>query len=421
MLKIIDMIANVQTAETATVITPSPVYFDAVNINQPAPKYKMEVLHGWKKTLVRSRIRLHILYLALANYKSLRISIKVFKALYAFKKIVLGGEVTKIVAINNKYYVGLYTPGFPSKEFDRFVEGEFNRVIPLKKNADALSFIFFAITKKCPLNCEHCFEWNNLNKAESFNLGELKAVVDKFQKDGLSQIHLSGGEPMVRVKDLIPLIEHGKDHSEFFVLTSGFNFTASNAKALKQAGLTGVVISLDHFDPQIHDAFRGFKNSYQNVMDAIRNAQGQQLVIALTLCATKAFITWDNLLQYAELAKNLKVPFIQLLEPKAVGHYEGQDIFLNDDHLKLLEQFFLTLNFDPAYKDYPVIIYHGYHQRRVGCLSGGNRNLYIDSEGYVNACPFCHTKNFNIKDALTTSFDIPGKVKERGCQLYEPA
>ena len=145
------------------------------------------------------------------------------------------------------------------------------------------------------------------------------------------------------------------------------------------------------------------------------------LVIALTICATKAFITWDNLLQYAELAKHLKVPFIQLLEPKGVGHYEGKDIFLDDNQIKLLEQFFLTLNFDPAYKDYPIIIYHGYHQRRVGCLSGGNRNLYIDSEGYVNACPFCHTQNFNVKDALTVNFDIPGKVKKRRCQLYKPA
>jgi molybdenum cofactor biosynthesis enzyme MoaA len=52
------------------------------------------------------------------------------------------------------------------------------------------------------LQCEHCFEWNNLNKSESFTLAELQAVVLKFQQDGIAQFHLSGGEPMVRIKTL---------------------------------------------------------------------------------------------------------------------------------------------------------------------------------------------------------------------------
>ncbi len=140
--------------------------------------------------------------------------------------------------------------------------------------------------------------------------------------------------------------------------------------------------------------------------------------MAVSICVTKSFITWQNLLKYAELVRSLKVPFIQLLEPKAVGHYKGKDVFLDETHLSILEKFYKTLNFGPAYKDYPVIIYHGYHQRRVGCLSGGDRNLYIDSDGYVNACPFCHTKNFNIKDALANKTDIQASVKASGCQSY---
>ena len=119
--------------------------------------------------------------------------------------------------------------------------------------------------------------------------------------------------------------------------------------------------------------------------------------------------------------KKLNVAFVQLLEPKAVGHYEGKDVLLTNDHLDVLNKFYLEMNFNPAFEDFPIIVYHGYHQRTVGCLSGGNRMLYIDSEGYINACPFCHTKNWNIKDALETHSNIQDEANPMGCPQFQSA
>jgi MoaA/NifB/PqqE/SkfB family radical SAM enzyme len=385
------------------------------------PLYDMEILKGWKAKWIDIKAGLHILRLAIKNYRSIAKSVRVIKKLYQFKKAILGGMQTKLVRVNNKYYHTLYAPGYPSKAFDNYIEGEFHRILPIKKKANLLSFIFLAITKKCPLQCEHCFEWNNLNKSESFQLEDLRAVVSKFQKDGIAQFHLSGGEPMVRIKDLVQVVTSGSVESEFYVLTSGFNFTKENAASLKRAGLTGVVISLDHFDPDLHNTFRGVSNSFDDVMNAVRNAQEQSLLITLSICVTRSFATWENLLQYAALAKNLNVSFIQLLEPKAVGHYQGKAVLLDESHLRLLDKFYCSLNFDKIYNEYPVIVYHGYHQRRMGCLAGGNRTLYIDSEGYVNACPFCQTKNFNIKDAIKADLNVAASLKISGCQLYENA
>ncbi len=398
----------------------TPVVNGAGNKNN-LHQYDMKILTDHEQKWVDIKAGLHLLKLAIKNYGSVTKAVKVLKEIYLFKKSVLGGVQTKLIKVNNKYYHSLYAPGYPSKAFDNYIEGEFHRILPLKKRTNILTFIFFAITKKCPLQCEHCFEWNNLNKSESFSLTELKAVVSKFQHDGIAQFHLSGGEPMVRIKDLVQVIATGEKQSEFYVLTSGFNFTAVNAASLKQAGLTGVVISLDHFDPEMHNAFRGFSNSYNEVMNAIHNAREQNLVIALSICVTRAFATWDNLMQYAALAKKLKVSFVQLLEPKAVGHYQGKEVLLDETHFSLLDKFYFTLNFDKAYNNYPVIIYHGYHLRRAGCFSGGNRSLYIDSEGYVNACPFCRTKSFNIKDAIKTSLDVAATLKTTGCRVYENA
>ncbi len=237
--------------------------------NKKAIRYNMQILKGWKRKWVDIIVGLHILKLAIINYGSIIKSVKILNALYLLKKSVLGGIQTKIIKVDGKYYHYLYAPGYPSRAFDDYIEGEFHRISPIKKKTNVLTFIFFAITNKCPLKCEHCLEWNNLNKSESFDLPELNAVISKFQKDGIAQFHLSGGEPMVRMKDLVQVIASGEKRSEFYVLTSGFNFTQANAKSLKQAGLTGVVISLDHFDPEMHNTFRGFSNSFYEVMNAI--------------------------------------------------------------------------------------------------------------------------------------------------------
>lgn len=390
-----------------------------VNIN-PTVKYKIKILKGWTKIWIELRVMLHLFVLALKTYGSLVSSFKVLKGLYLLKKAIMGRTNTKIVQVDTKYYFQLYVPGFPSKVFDEYMKGEFNRIVPFNRKSDALGYVFFAITKKCPLRCEHCLEWDNLNKKESLDLDDLKAVVRKFQQNGLAQFHLSGGEPLARIKDLEELIGTAAKQSEFYVLTSGFNFTVLNAKILKEAGLTGIVISLDHFDAEKHNSFRGLNNSFEQVKSAIKNSQQQNLVVALTICVTKAFISLENLIQYAEFAKNQKVVFVQLLEPKAVGHYKGLDVFLSKSELDILEQFYEMMSFNPRFKDYPIVIYHGYHQRRLGCMfGGGNRGLYIDSEGYVNACPFCHTKNFNIKDAIWQKEGFQDFVKVSKCPTYK--
>jgi MoaA/NifB/PqqE/SkfB family radical SAM enzyme len=380
-----------------------------------SPLYKMTILTGVRKRFIYQWMNLHLFIQSIRAYRSLPTAIRVLKKLKEFMVSTLGAGQLKLITVNRKYYHHLYAPGFPSKIFDAYILGEFNRIRPIPSPTNMLTFLFFAITRKCPLQCEHCFEWDNLNKKETLDLKDLRAVINRFQRNGISQFHLSGGEPMVRIKELNALIASAEKKSEFYVLTSGFNFTEKNAKALKDAGLTGVVISLDHFEPEKHNSFRGFSDSFSQVIRAIQIAQEQQLIVALTICVTKSFISWHNLMAYMELAKKMKVVYVQLLEPKAVGHYQDRDVFLAGSELAMLEKFFLTLNFDPHYQDFPIVIYHGYHQRRIGCLNGGNRTLYIDSAGFINACPFCHTRNFNVKDLLADDNDLETSVRSAHC------
>ena len=123
-----------------------------------------------------------------------------------------------------------------------------------------------------------------------------------------------------------------ESNSNFWINTSGFKLTNEVAKRLKKSGLTGVFISLDHFEAEKHNDFRKFKDAYYWATTGAKNAIANKLVVALSLCVTNQFVTNNNLMTYMELAKKLGVQFVQFLEPKEVGHYNGKSVTLSQSY-----------------------------------------------------------------------------------------
>ena len=249
-----------------------------------------------------------------------------------------------------------------------------------------------------------------------YRLKRLSKIVSKLQAKGVSQIQFSGGEPLLKVNTLIDVISNSKKTTNFWVATSGFKLTNNNAVRLKEVGLTGVIISLDHITPEKHNEFRGFKDAYYWVEEAIKNAHKVNLVVALSVCVTNEFVSESNLMMYMELAKKLKVSFVQFLEPKPVGHFANKDVLLTEENIKNLEEFYIKLNYGKAYKSFPIITYHGFYQRKIGCYNAGIKGMYVDTNGDMNACPFCHTRTGNVLD---DSFENQLEVmSNKGCSSY---
>ena len=290
------------------------------------------------------------------------------------------------------------------------------------KKADAaaheitLDTILFGITKKCGYQCEHCFEWNALNKPETLRREDILSVITSFQQLGITQVQLSGGEPLNRFADIVYILQNIKKGTEVWLYTSGYHFTDERAAILKREGLTGITVSLDHWAPELHNNFRGRRNAFEWAEKAVASAKANDLVVCLSLCATKEFITQNNLVQYVELAKQWGVSFIQLLEPRSVGHYAGKDVFVGAEEVQLLEDFFMEYNYNKGYTQYPLIVYHGFYSRHVGCGGGGRHYVYVDTDGDVHNCPFCQHKIFSaLRDDIKHNLRL---MTMNGCSVF---
>jgi MoaA/NifB/PqqE/SkfB family radical SAM enzyme len=364
--------------------------------------FKKNTFPGYfTRKLVRIWVNLHIAILAFRAYGSFKKTKTALSGLQEFKRKAFGKNGRRKFRIkDNQYLFGLYVPPFPSKNFDRLILTELNRYFPHSFPANAYQQVNFAITTKCPMRCEHCFEWDNLNLRETFTLPQLQEIVKKLQSNGLGHISLSGGEPMVRFEEMVELIRSGEKSTEWWVLTSGFNLTEAKAKRLKDAGATGVVVSLDHHDAEINNNFRGHKDAFIHAIDAAKATVKAGLTLAISVCVTRENANREFLMKHTSLCKSLEAHFIQWLEPRAEGHYRDKEVMLQPEQICVLEELFVELNHDPKNNHFPPVMYHGYHQRRIGCMSGGKFSFYVDALGMVHSCPFCHSNDFKITDWL---------------------
>ncbi len=385
---------------------------------EQAHSVKSPIISGLKMNFEMAKVWVSIAMRVIREYPN---PILLWKILGKVRKIKNEFEnkipTKKLAKVDGRSYISFTFQGFPSPYFYRNILLEARKLTANKLGiAENIRMVFIAITKKCPLKCEHCYEWDALNKRETLSLNDLKAIVKKFQDSGVPQFQLGGGEPLVRIDDLVELIKTAKKTADFWVGTSGFNLTLANALRLKSAGLTGVSISLDHHDPECHNAFRGYADSFQWVTKAVENAHKAKLVVTLSVCTIRSFCTEENLMKYAILAKKLGASFIQLIEPRAVGHYAGKDVILYPEHEKVLEDFYLKLNNDPQFLDFPIIDYVGYKQRRTGCAGSGFRYLYVDTDGFMNSCPFCRSSTTHVLDGPIE--ESINRMKNIGCAKF---
>lgn len=182
------------------------------------------------------------------------------------------------------------------------------------------------LTHRCPLHCLYCSNPLELTRREN----ELPAdcwvrVFAEAAALGVLQVHLSGGEPLLR-SDLVLLVERAAALGLYAnLITSGVGLTQARARALRDAGLGSVQLSIQAADSTVSRAIAGGE-FWQRKMDAARYVSDTGLSLGLNIVLHR-----HNLPQVArmlELAAALGAERVEL----ANAQYYGWAL-RNRDHL----------------------------------------------------------------------------------------
>lgn len=310
----------------------------------------------------------------------------------------------KYVYFNGRLYMDCFAPGWPGRAFDRIADRVTDNLGRDLEDWDPFTLaLVISITRKCVYRCKHCYAINTLGTNDVVSLEQLLEAARGFQRLGVGIIAWEGGEPLLRFDDLLTLIGETRDESEAWIATTAYGLDDEKAWRLKEAGLAAAIISLDHYDPDEHNRFRGNRKAFDMAVDGIRIFRENGILPNLCICMTRETATEEVLFRYLELAKEVGAAFVQILDATPSGNYLGQDIILTEAQLQVVRRFHREVNSDPGYRDYPSISARALLESDgcYGC-SAGFALCYVDSSG-----------NFQPCDLLQISF---GNVFEEGVE-----
>ena len=116
-----------------------------------------------------------------------------------------------------------------------------------------------SVTDRCNLRCSYCmpeldYVW--LPREDILQFEEVERLVDVFASLGVDKVRLTGGEPLLR-RDLPDLIRRLASRSAIrdLAMTTNGVLLASQAVALRDAGLHRLTVSLDTLRPERMQSF----------------------------------------------------------------------------------------------------------------------------------------------------------------------
>jgi GTP 3',8-cyclase len=214
-----------------------------------------------------------------------------------------------------------------------------------------------SVTDRCNFRCVYCMpkevygrDHAFLPRAELLSFEEIARVAAIFVRGGVRKIRLTGGEPLVR-RDLEHLVAQLAELDVDLTLTTNASLLAQKAKALADAGLRRVTVSLDALDDATFRAMNDVDFPVERVLDGIDAAARAGLPVKVN-AVVKRDLNDDQVVPLAAHFRALghTLRFIEYMD---VGHTNGwrlDDVVPAAEIVAALDRAFGVEPVEPAYR-----------------------------------------------------------------------
>jgi MoaA/NifB/PqqE/SkfB family radical SAM enzyme len=301
----------------------------------------------------------------------------------------------KQVRVGKKYFVNPFIPYFPGKFFRKVLNNNSVRQYPLKPNYAQIS-----ITNVCPCECYHCHVQNTQDRSADLPREKVMEAIDQISEADFPVIFFVGGEPMSRFSDLVEFVRRSARTMDTRIFTSGVGVTLERLMILKEAGLEGICVSLDHFDEKIHNAQRRNIQAYKGACFTIAEASRIGFYVSAVCCTTGKMARSGEYEKVVDLAESLGAHSIQINEIRPVGRAIEQgdsDIFLSPEDKEILISYYKQQNRSRR-KIAIVMPWYNEDPSLFGCMATSGQNVYINSDGHVQPCVLLNAGIGNIRE-----------------------
>ena len=246
-------------------------------------------------------------------------------------------------------------------------------------------------TSACNLHCTGCWAAEYGNKL-NLSFDEIDDIIRQGKEMGVYMYIYTGGEPMVRKKDLIKLCEK-HDDCVFLAFTNGTLIDDAFADEMLRVKNFIPAISLEGNEIAT-DGRRG-DGVYQKATKTMELLHSKKLPYGISSCYTSA--NYDSITseEYYDSLIEMGAYFIWYFHYMPVGNDASVDLLPTPEQREVvyrrIREFRLT-------KPLFAMDFQNDAEYTKGCIAGGRRYLHINANGDVDPCVFIHYSDSNIRE-----------------------
>jgi cyclic pyranopterin phosphate synthase len=197
-----------------------------------------------------------------------------------------------------------------------------------------------SVTDRCNLRCSYCmpepdYVW--LPREDILHFEEIETLVDIFTGLGADKVRLTGGEPLLRrdLPELVKQLARRPSIRDLAMTTNGV-LLASQAAALRDAGLHRLTVSLDTLRPDRFQSLTRF-DELDRVLDGIATAAPLFPGLKLDTVVIRG-LNDDEIVDLIEFGRQYgaEVRFIEYMDVGGATHWSMPRVVPRRDMLRRL-------------------------------------------------------------------------------------
>jgi len=268
--------------------------------------------------------------------------------------------------------------------------------VSIKENGEKYDcYIPWAIlmdpTSACNLSCTGCWAAQYGHK-NNLSFETLDSIICQGKELGTYFYIFSGGEPLVRKKDLISLCRK-HDDCYFLSFTNGTLVDDEFCKELADVGNFALAFSIEG-DEAATDMRRG-QGTYRKVIEAMERMRNHKLLFGYSTCYHRYNTESVGSDEFVDdmIAKGCRFAWYFTYIP--VGKDAVTDLLVTPE-----QRAYMYRRIREIRETKPIFALDFWNDGEYtqGCIAGARRYLHINAAGDVEPCAFIHYSNVNIHD-----------------------
>ena len=246
-------------------------------------------------------------------------------------------------------------------------------------------------TGRCNLRCKGCWA-AEYDRSQDMDYETLDRVMTEAEDIGVNFFVISGGEPTVRMDDLISLANKHNE-SMFHVFSNGTLITKERAQQFAELGNVTFAISLEGFKEET-DARRG-EDVFDRVMQAMDNLREAGVPFGFSATYTRENTEIIGSDKWIDLMIEKGCLYGWLFTYVPVGGETDLEYMATPE-----QRLFMLKQVRKWRSEKPVFVADFWNDGPFvgGCIAGGRNYFHINAMGDVEPCAFVHYANMNIKN-----------------------